>query len=628
VEMFQIRTLADIEAIESVPIDERLAGLDSTYDVIARSAGRWPDSVALAYVPDGDATAVAVEVTYCDLLRKVTQAANVFHALGVGPDDVVSYVLPNLLETHFAIWGGQAAGIVNAVNPLLEPGHIAHILNAVESKVLVTAGPTLGEALWRKIDAVRRQVPSLRAVLVVGEDQPLADDVLPFGRELDRQPADRLVSGRRIRRDELASCFHTGGTTGLPKVARHTHLNELADAWSAGVMSGLSESDTLLCGLPLFHVNGVVVTGLAPFMVGAKVVLLGADGFRSKTTIGHFWRNVERFRATFFSAVPTVYSTLLSTPVEGIDVSSLRYAICGAAAMPPELIRKFEAATGLAILEGYGLTEGTCVSAVNPRDGERRNGSIGFRIPYQQMKTVVFGGDGGYERDCAADEIGHLVIKGPNVFPGYKEERANRGIWIGDGWLDTGDLARRDADGRFWLTGRQKDLIIRGGHNIDPSMIEEAMMAHPAVQLAAAVGKPDAYAGELPVVYVTLRPGHAATGEELQAHAKSSIPERAAVPSEILVRDALPLTAVGKIFKPELRFDATRRVLEASLQKIGGNAVSFVVTVGADAKHGTFAQVEATERAPGARAAVESKVCEALDGFSVRYELAWSGRRA
>ena len=280
----------------------------------------------------------------------------------------------------------------------------------------------------------------------------------------------------------------------------------------------------LLCGLPLFHVNGVVVTGLAPFMVGARVVLLGADGFRSKTTIGHFWRNVARFRATFFSAVPTVYSTLLTTPIDGSDVSSLRYAICGAAAMPPELIRKFEAATGLAILEGYGLTEGTCVSAVNPRDGDRRNGSIGFRVPYQQMKTVVFGNDGGYERDCATDEIGHLVIKGPNVFPGYKEERANRGIWIGDGWLDTGDLARQDVDGRFWLTGRQKDLIIRGGHNIDPSMIEEAMMAHPAVQLAAAVGKPDAYAGELPVVYVALRPGHAATTEELSRTRRPAFP--------------------------------------------------------------------------------------------------------
>ena len=421
------------------------------------------------YLPNGDSTAPAHEVTYLELLRKVTQAANAFHALGVGSNDVVSYVLPNLLETHYTIWGGEAAGIVNAVNPLLDPDHIAHILNEVQTKVLVTVGPTLGAALWEKVDAVRSRVPSLRAVLVVGEDQPLAPGVLPFAAELARQPGDRLVSGRRIERHDIASCFHTGGTTGLPKVAQHTHLNELADGWSGAVMLGLSARDTLLCGLPLFHVNGVVVTGVVPFLVGAKVVLLGAEGYRSKTAIAHFWRNVERFRASFFSAVPTVYSSLLGVPIDGADVSSLRYAICGAAPMPPELIRKFEDATGVKILEGYGLTEGTCVSAVNPRDGVRPVGSIGLRIPYQQMKAVVLDPDGRCARDCAVDEIGHLVIKGPNVFPGYKDENANRGIWIGDGWLNTGDLARQDADGRFWLTGRQKDLIIRGGHNLDPS---------------------------------------------------------------------------------------------------------------------------------------------------------------
>lgn len=621
-ETFQIRTLADIEAIESVPIEVRLEGLNSTYDAIARSAGRAPNSVALAFVPDGDSSAAAEEVSYQQLLHKVNQTANAFHALGIGPNDVVSYILPNLLETQYTIWGGEAAGIVNAVNPFLEPDHIAHILNASKCKVLVTVGPTLGGTLWQKVDAARRHVPSLRTILLVGEEQPLGDDVLPFSRELDRQPADRLVSGRRIARHELASYFHTGGTTGLPKVAQHTHFNELADAWSMGVMGGLSATDTLLCGLPLFHVNGVVVTGIAPFMVGAKVVLLGADGFRSKSAVQNFWRNVERFRATFFSAVPTIYSTLLGVPIDGADVSSLRYAICGAAAMPPELIREFEQVTGVKILEGYGLTEGTCVSAVNPRDGDRRIGSIGMRIPYQQMKAVVFDDDGRYARDCAPDEIGHLVIKGPNVFPGYKDEKANRGIWVADGWLDSGDLARQDADGRFWLTGRQKDLIIRGGHNIDPSMIEETMLRHPSVQLAAAVGKPDAYAGELPIVYVVLRAGQSASAEELLLHAKTSIPERAAVPSEVLVREAIPLTAVGKIFKPELRFDATRRVLEAALLGIAGGAATFDISVGADARHGTLAHIVGTAQKANARA-LEPRVRETLDRFSVRYDFQW-----
>ena len=620
-ETYQIRTLADIEAIEAVPIERRLDGIHSTYDAIARTAQRSPDSVALVFLPNGDSAAPAHEVTYLELLRRVTQAANAFHALGVGPRDVVSYMLPNLLETHYTIWGGEAAGIVSAVNPLLESDHIAHILNQVETKVLVTVGPRLGAALWEKVDAVRKRVPSLRAVLVVGEDEPLAPGVLPFAAELDRQPADRLVSGRRIERHDIASCFHTGGTTGLPKVAQHTHLNELADAWAGGVMLDLSGRDTLLCGLPLFHVNGVVVTGITPFMVGAKVVLLGAEGYRSKTAIADFWRNVARFRASFFSAVPTIYSTLLGVPINGADISTLRYAICGAAAMPPELIRKFEDATSVKILEGYGLTEGTCVSSVNPRDGIRPVGSIGLRIPYQQMKAVVFDAEGRYARDCAIDEIGHLVIRGPNVFPGYRDESANRGIWIGDGWLDTGDLARQDADGRFWLTGRQKDLIIRGGHNIDPSMVEEAMLRHPAVQMAAAIGKPDAYAGELPVVYVVLQPGQSATAEELLCHAKATIPERAAVPSEVLVREAIPVTAVGKTFKQGLRFDAAKRVLEAALREVG-DAATFDVSVGADSRHGTLARVIATPRRAGAQA-LDSVVREALDRFSVRYEITW-----
>jgi fatty-acyl-CoA synthase len=444
---------------------------------------------------------------------------------------------------------------------------------------------------------------------------------MSFERAIAAQPADRLVPARRIDRGDIASCFHTGGTTGVPKVARHTHFNELADAWGAAMLGGIGPDDTLLCGLPLFHVNGVIVTGLAPFMAGARVVLLGADGYRSPGTIQGFWRNVERFRASFFSGVPTIYSMLLGVPIDA-DVSSLRYALCGAAPMPPELIRRFEQATGVKILEGYGLTEGTCVSAINPRDGERAPGSIGLRLPYQHMKAVVVDDEGRYLRDCATDEIGRLVIKGPNVFPGYKDEQANRGIWIGEGWLDTGDLARQDGAGRFWLTGRQKDLIIRGGHNIDPAMIEEAMAKHPSVQMAAAVGKPDAHAGELPLAYVVLKPGSSATAEELLAHARATLPERAAVPSEIVVREAMPVTAVGKIFKPELRFDAARRVLQAALDHVAPGVVECRVSVGPDERHGTIVRVTLRALGPGARDA-EPQVRAALAPFSLRYELEW-----
>lgn len=618
-----IRTVADIAAIQAVPLEQRLQGLHSSYDVLRRAGERFAEATALVFLPDGDPEQPAQEVSYRELLGKVTQAANLFHSLGIGSCDVVSYALPNLFETHYCIWGAEAAGIVNALNPLLEPAQLAHILNAVETKVLVTLGPSGDAELWQKIMAIRAAVPSLQTILLVGESADRAPDVLAFTPALARQPAERLLSGRRIERDDIASYFHTGGTTGMPKVALHSHRNELADALAGGIMCGLSAADTLLCGLPLFHVNGVIVTGLTPFMAGARVVLLGANGYRQKTALGNFWRTVERFGASFFSGVPTVFAALLGVPIDGARLSSLRFALCGAAAMPAQIIRRFEEATGIKILEGYGLTEGTCVSSLNPRDGERRVGSIGLPIPYQQMKTALLDGAGSWQRDCGADEIGSLLIKGPNVFPGYKEAAANRSIWAAEGWLNTGDLARIDADGYLWLTGRQKELIIRGGHNIEPEMIEDAMLRHPAVQFAAAVGKPDAYSGELPVVYVVLRAGQQASSDELLAHARTAVPERAAVPVEVFIRASLPTTAVGKTFKPQLRYEAAQRVFSELLQAIAGPRAECAVSVGPDDRHGTRVDVQAKALAADA-AALDAQFRQALAGFSMHYQIDWS----
>lgn len=241
----------------------------------------------------------------------------------------------------------------------------------------------------------------------------------------------------------------------------------------------------------------------------------------------NFWKIVEHYHVNFFSGVPTVFSTLNTIPVGSCDVSSLKFALCGAAPMPVETFQTFEQRTGLGILEGYGLTEGACVSSVNPAEGERRVGSIGFRLPYQDMQVVLLA-DGRYLRECQPDEVGNLIIRGPNVFAGYTDEQHNRDIWVetGDGrgrWLNTGDLGRCDRDGYFWLTGRKKELIIRGGHNIDPQVIKQALYKHPAVALAAAFGRPDARLGELPVAYVQLKPGATSSEEDLLAFAREHI---------------------------------------------------------------------------------------------------------
>jgi fatty-acyl-CoA synthase len=443
-----------------------------------------------------------------------------------------------------------------------------------------------------------------------------------FAQSLQRQPADRLISGRVIRPDDRSSYFCTGGTTGAPKIAMRTHANEVANAWSTGQFlgEGISAGKTLFCGLPLFHVNGVLVTGLLPFSRGAHVIIGTPSGYRGDGVIEHFWELVEHHRINFFSGVPTVYAALMQQPTRGRDLRSLEYGLCGAAPMPVELMRAFQESTGLKILEGYGLTEGTCVSTCNPPLGERRTGSIGLRLPLQAMKSVVLDDAGAYVRDCAVGEAGVLAISGPNVFAGYRDPDQDKGLWLemndGRRWLNTGDLGRQDAEGYFYLTGRKKELIIRGGHNIDPASIEEPLHRHPAVQIAAAVGRPDVHAGELPVAYVQLKPGVRATEDELLSFARDQITERAAMPKAIRLVAAMPLTGVGKIFKPELRRREIADTLRTALHKAGAQTSRLEVIN--DPRFGI--QIEATV----AGSATAGIAREVLGQFPFRFGVSWT----
>lgn len=600
--MKKFHNLNDILQIES---ETRASDLPTnTYDMIREAAENNPSAPALSFFLRPEDHRNLDTWTYQELFEDITRAANLFHGLGIEKDDVIAFVLPNLPETHLCIWGGQAAGIVMPINPLLESQAIAELLCAADAKVFVTLAPFPGVDIWAKVQPILHQVPSLRHVVLVDlsrrvrglkklaarfmqkrEEHRQAGpngiaSVVPngvhlhyFDQELKRQQADRLVSQRRIKGDDFSSFFCTGGTTGAPKIAMRRHRNEAANAWSAGVLfnESMGTSKTLFCGLPLFHVNAVLVTGLLPFSKGAHVILGTPQGYRAPGLVEKFWEIVEAHRINFFSGVPTLFSSLLQVPVEGRNVSSLEFAICGAAPLPVEVLKTFEARTGIKILEGYGLTEATCVSSCNPLYGERKSGSIGLRIPLQGMKAVTVDDKSAYLRDCEVDEVGLIVVSGPNVFEGYKVPEHNKGLWIdmpdGSRWLNTGDLGRQDADGYFFLTGRKKELIIRGGHNIDPQMIEEPLHRHPAVHLASAIGRPDAHAGELPVVYVQLRPGAQVTEDELLAFAQSAISERAAWPKVVRIVDHLPQTAVGKIFKPALKEREAVDALRAELAK-------------------------------------------------------------
>lgn len=564
-----VRDPRDVRSLEAA-FPDPLAGCPSTYGLLLQGARRSPDAPALSFFLRPEDFPHPFAWTHREWMARITQAANLFRRLGIGRGEAVAYVLPNLPETHWVAWGGEAAGRVFALNPLLEPAMLRELMKAVRPRLVVTLSPTPGFDSWERVSAIATEVESLRAIVTVsplryarGSSSPIAAPgclgglpVLDLHAELEGVPGDGLEFDPPGL-DDVASFFCTGGTTGMPRIAVRTHRTEVANALQAAAMfGGPGAGEPLLCGLPLFHVNAQIATGLMPWARGGHVVLATPQGYRTPGLVPAFWRIAEHYRLYAFSGVPTIYAALLQVPREGLDLRSLKFGLCGAAPMPRELISRFEKETGVRVLEGYGLTEGGCVSALNPPGGAPTPGSVGIRLPWQDLRVLVLHG-GKYVREAAVGEVGAIAIRGPNLFAGYLNRMHDLDAWteLPDSrapWLNTGDLGRIDGEGRLWLTGRSKELIIRGGHNIDPGMIEDAMNGHPAVALAAAVGRPDGHAGEVPVLYVQLRSRASATGGELLEWVRGRIAERAALPRQVVILPELPTTGVGKIFKPAL----------------------------------------------------------------------------
>jgi fatty-acyl-CoA synthase len=613
---------ADVRAFESVPYQERIAA-SSTYEALGLAAERHGDVPALVFLPSAEPDEQAVRLGHRQFFARVTQAANAFHALGVGPGDVVSLLLPLVPQAFCALFGAEAAGIANPVNPLLSAAQIAEILRAARTKVLVTLGPLPGTDIWAKVESIRDTLPDLRAVVVDGGSADAARGVHAFDALLDAQPAERLVSGRAIAAGDVAAYFHTGGTTGMPKLVRHTHGNEVYQAWGVGLMLRMQPGVPLLFGLPLFHVGGALTQGLAALCAGSTLVVLSPSGWRNPNAVRNVWRLVERFRPEGFGGVPTVLGAALNVPVDGADTSSIRFVTGGGSAIPVPIGRAYEERFHVPVLEVYGMTETASVHTIAYSERPVRLGSVGHPMPYSRVRVVALDGDGRWQRDCAPGEIGVVAMAGPGVFSGYVSEAHNREAFVEPGWVNSGDLGRFDEDGYLWLTGRAKDLIIRGAHNIDPMAIEEVFFAHPAVALAAVVCEPDAYAGELPVAFVQLKPGAAIDAGELLAHVAERTPERAAVPVQLYFVDAIPLTAVGKVFKPALRWDAAERAVRRMLGPVAEGGCRIDVSVGAHAEHGTLVTVRLGCDDTARRAAFEEQVRAELDPLPLRHEIVW-----
>ncbi len=570
---------SDLDVIETVPYAERGVP-DTTLAAVERAERLWPSRIALSIMPCGEHWNEAVDLTYGELAASVRSYANALASLGVSRTDTVALVSPNTAQLIPALLGAQAVSIAAPVNPALREDHILHLLQAGNASVVVAAGPEIHPQLWAAAVAAAgllrpKALLALRPTAAAGS-APQLDQVdgvtVAYLEDLAAaQPGDQLI-GPPPAGSDLAGLFHTGGTTGVPKLAAHTHRMEMADAWAVGAMSELDDDSVLLAALPLFHVNAVVVTLLAQVLRGRRVVWAGPLGYRDPAFIGSFWRIVEHYRIAAMSAVPLVYSTLLSVPVDG-DISSLRMCIVGAAPLPRAVTTAFHDHTGIQLVEGYGLTEATCASA-RSFAADPRPGSCGQRLPYQSVAAARQDPQTGAWSTLPPDEVGTIVIRGDVVFPGYVVAHDHDGPVLDtagkvtDGWLDTGDVGSVSADGFITLRGRTKDLIIRGGHNIDPAVIEEALRSHPAVIDAGAVGSPDERAGEVPVAFVTVRDADVAT-DELIAWAAGRVSEPAAAPKAVFIVDALPVTAVGKPYKPELRLLAARWALRSQLESRG-----------------------------------------------------------
>ena len=563
-----LRDLADIQALEATPYEQAIPA-QTTYGLIAHAALRFADRDAFRYLPSGDLQQAARHVSYRELLAQIHRAANLFRSLGAGPQDAVAILAPNIPETQFALWGAQLACKVCPINYLLQPDHIAALLAASGAKVLVALGSNNELSLWPTIEKVLALHPLPVLQIRVGEE--LAPGI-PVFQDLLAGQSDVLAFDPMLIPGRVAACFHTGGTTGAPKLVQHTHGNEAHTGWFAHYFYGFDEHTVELNGFPLFHVAGAFVYGLSLLAIGATQVLPTLSGMRNPAFTRNYWKFCERERVTALACVPTILATLVNLPVDA-DISSVRVAYTGGSSLPTELAAQFERKTGIAVRNILGMTECAGLLSIEPAAAPRVAGSTGLRLPYTEVRAVSWQ-DGAAQlgQTCATGETGVLVLRGPHVSPGYTDAARNGEMFDGP-WLVSGDLGHLDAQGCIHITGRAKDVIIRGSHNIDPGLVEDAFLAHPAVALCAVVGEPDAYAGELPVAFVTLKPGVVCEPATLLAEVAAQIYERPATPKRVTIIDEMPLTAIGKIYKPALRLRALENKLTEMLADVPGITV-------------------------------------------------------
>ncbi len=534
--MLTIRDLNDVLQVEQTPLEKYLPE-QTTYDIIRRSAEKFPNRAALIFLPAGNALADLEQQTiksvysYQELFTGIQQTIQLLLHLGVGKGDVVSYLLPNSVENYFILYAAQAVGIANPISPVLPPEQLLTLLQSAESKILITLDEHTYPELWKNILQIRQRCPKLKKIWVINEIKNLITQkqTLPW-------------DPTQIKPDDICSYFHTSGTTGTPKLAKHTHLGNVYMAWAMGIFTEYAQPDTVvLSGLPMFHVGAPMISGLAAFYYGATVVVISPFGWMDSQVIANFWKIIEKYNGTSTAALPFVFRILNQTPVNNANISSLRQAISGMAVSAYDF-NLFKNKTGIKIANLWGQTEITSIGSFNPAvDPEDLHfGSMGIRLPFEQIKVSRFNAQGEYLRDCAVGEEGILCVSGPHV-SGYRQKN----------WHNTGDWVRQEADGYLTFLGRDQDFIQHPDQIISLLEIERIACEHPEVAEASAISVKNPQQDlEMPVLFFTLQPNAQLTSEQLHHWLKMQAKLSAeALPVQVIRCQTLPKNGMGKPLK-------------------------------------------------------------------------------
>lgn len=536
---------------------QRIESTATPLAMLRQAAAAHPDKAAIEFLHSPLDPEPRI-LTYRDLLNEVEAACRALHAAGVRRGDGIGMLLPPIPEAIVTLIAAMEVGVVIPLNMLLSADAIAAQLRLARAKVVIVLGPHAQILVRQQLKQAAQSVPTLERIVEVSVEET-SEDSVRWDRFLADHRNGRPVPEASADPHRATALFHSGGTTGAPKLAELSERNVVAGALMAAAAIGWRSDDRILLPFPMFHVAGAIDGALGSIAAGATVILPTLLGGRHPQLIPNIWKVVEHTRASVVALVPTSLIAAAEVPVGDCRLQHLRAIGTGSAPLLPATAARIERTLGKPIVQVYGMTETSGITASQPVDGVFREPAVGVPAPLMELRLDL--------SHAAAAGRGEVCVRGPNVFTGYRTESGTVSV-LRDGWLPSGDLGEFDADSQLRLCGRSKDVIIRGGHNVDPLMIEDVANSHPDVVQSVAVAMPDGYAGEVPTLFVIVRAGASTTSDAIARFVAERIAEPPARPKLVTIIAEMPLTPIGKIARFKLRQAAAVRCAQEALARL------------------------------------------------------------